>query len=61
MRFVYFAAGDRPVQINAGSAEAALAAVERELDPPEDFNASAEMRMHLAKVLARQALQELAQ
>jgi carbon-monoxide dehydrogenase medium subunit len=59
VKLVFFAAGDRPIAITAASAEAALAAVERDLEPPEDFNASAEMRLHLAKVMTREVLGRL--
>ena len=72
-RLVYLAAGDRPVVAQiAGAAlegrpnspearEAAVRALERDLDPPEDFNASAEMRLHLARVLTRRVLEGLEQ
>jgi CO/xanthine dehydrogenase FAD-binding subunit len=56
---VFFAAGDRPIAIHTDKNNA-LKAVEQELDPPEDFNASAEMRRHLAGVLTREVLERLA-
>jgi len=56
---VFFAAGDRPIAVQTDRSSAANA-VERELDPPEDFNASAEMRRHLAGVLTREVLGRLA-
>ncbi len=71
VRLVYFAAGDRPVFAATASAalegranspaarEAVLAALETDHDPPEDLNASPEMRIHLAKVLTRRVLEGL--
>jgi aerobic carbon-monoxide dehydrogenase medium subunit len=67
-RLVYFGAGDKPVTSRKAAAalerrpnsaetcEAAARAVEDDLDPPHDLNASAEMRVHLAKVLTRRVL-----
>jgi carbon-monoxide dehydrogenase medium subunit len=62
LRLAFFAVGDRPVLATAASTlvgvavtTAALAdastALDKELDPPEDQQASASMRRHLAKVL----------
>ena len=62
LRLAYFAVGDRPVLAEAGSRlvgaavtpvalAAAATALDEELDPPEDQQASASMRRHLAKVL----------
>jgi carbon-monoxide dehydrogenase medium subunit len=71
-RLVFFAAGDKPVMArHAGAAlagrpntaearEAAAQALEQDLDPPSDLNASAEMRLHLAKVLTRRVLKAIA-
>jgi carbon-monoxide dehydrogenase medium subunit len=71
VRLVYFAAGDRPMlagranlalERRPNSAEtrrAAMDALDDDLDPPEDLNASATMRRHLAKVLTRRVLEEL--
>jgi carbon-monoxide dehydrogenase medium subunit len=68
---VYFSVGDGPVaapsaaeplageQVNRRMvAEAAAAAVKRDLDPPSDIHASAAYRRHLAGVLGRRALVE---
>jgi carbon-monoxide dehydrogenase medium subunit len=71
VRLVYFAAGDRPVLAGRASAaleggpnsadarRAAMDALDGDLDPPEDLNASAAMRLHLAKVLTRRVLEDL--
>jgi carbon-monoxide dehydrogenase medium subunit len=65
-RLVYLCAGDRPVlaqhaayEFSKGK-EAVIKALEQDLHPPEDFNASAAMRLHLARVMTRQLLEELA-
>jgi aerobic carbon-monoxide dehydrogenase medium subunit len=62
LRLVFFAVGDRPVLAGAASKlinvaitpeilSDASTALEDELDPPEDQQATASMRRHLAKVL----------
>jgi carbon-monoxide dehydrogenase medium subunit len=62
LRLVLFAIGDRPVRSSAASRLInvaitpeilldASAALEHELDPPEDQQATPSMRRHLAKVL----------
>lgn len=67
MRLVFFGCGDKPVRaraaeragpgIGAGDRYAALrAALEQDLDPQSDSNASAATRLHLAAVLADRAL-----
>ena len=53
------AAVERAVAAGASPAEAAAAASEG-LDPPSDLNASPEFRRHLATVLTRRALEEVA-
>jgi len=70
-RLVFFAAGDRPVEARAAAAAllaapnlqqgggAAAAALAGELDPPNDLQASAAMRVHLARVLLRRVLGEI--
>ena len=72
MRLGFFGAGDQPIL--AKSAGAALngqpnnedtiknaqAALDADLDPIPDLNGSAEMKMHLARVLTKRALAELA-
>jgi carbon-monoxide dehydrogenase medium subunit len=69
VRLVYLSMGDRPMLAkHAGNAlegqpnsaavrDAAAQALERDLDPPEDFNASSEMRLHLARVMTRRILE----
>jgi len=65
-RLVYLGAGDRPMLARHAAAaldggeglESALRALEQDLDPLEDVNASPEMRLHLAKVLTRQVLED---
>jgi carbon-monoxide dehydrogenase medium subunit len=68
-RVVFLAAGDRPVLARAvcetlegrpnekDARETAIAALDQDLDPPGDLNASAEMRLHLAKILLRRVLE----
>jgi aerobic carbon-monoxide dehydrogenase medium subunit len=62
LRLVFFAVGDRPLLAGAASKlikvaitpeilSDASAALESELDPPDDQQASSSMRRHLAKVL----------
>ncbi|MBB5695761.1 FAD binding domain-containing protein [Muricoccus pecuniae] len=43
----------------AEAAEAAAAALDRDLDPPGDHHASAAMRLHLARVLTRRAIHSI--
>ena len=70
-RLVYFSVGDGPVEAHQVAtilkgqpltAEAIQAAAEaaatQDIDPPGDIHASAKYRRHLAKVLARQVLEE---
>ena len=71
-RLVFFGAGERPVSAARSAAllegerwsdalGARIAdALKEELDPPEDLNADAAMRRHLAGVLARRVLAPLA-
>jgi aerobic carbon-monoxide dehydrogenase medium subunit len=70
LRLVFFAVGDRPVLSSAASRlvnvaitpevlSDASAALEDELDPPEDQQATASMRRHLAKVLLRRCVAAL--
>ena len=71
-RLVFFGAGERPVSASRSAAllegerwsdalGARIAdALKEELDPPEDLNADAAMRRHLAGVLARRVLGPLA-
>ncbi len=67
-RLVFFGCGDRPVralaagacldgqEAGANSVDAALAALDAELDPRGDLHASAALKKHLAGVLARRVL-----
>jgi carbon-monoxide dehydrogenase medium subunit len=66
LRLVYFAVGASPVR--ARNAEAALAtsglaaaveAIARDLDPPDDLQASAAVKKHLAGVLLERVAQQL--
>jgi CO/xanthine dehydrogenase FAD-binding subunit len=71
VRLVYLSMGDRPMLAkHAGNAlegqpnsaavrDAAAQALEHDLDPPEDFNASSEMRLHLARVMTRRTLEDI--
>jgi aerobic carbon-monoxide dehydrogenase medium subunit len=69
-RPVFFGVGDRPVSANAGAKllkqdvtsallSKALEDLSKELDPPEDQQASASMRRHLAKVLLARCVSAL--
>ena len=71
-RLVFFGAGERPVSAVRSAAllegerwsdalgDRIADALREELDPPEDLNADAAMRRHLAGVLARRVLAPLA-
>jgi carbon-monoxide dehydrogenase medium subunit len=70
LRLVFFAVGDRPVLVgaanklvNVGIAPAFFSDVSTvlgaELDPPDDQQASAPMRRHLAKVLLARCVSTL--
>lgn len=70
LRFVYFAVGDRPTDakrlaraiegkpLDAGTIDAAVAALKDDLDPPGDLHASSVLKRHLAGVIARRILNE---
>lgn len=72
LKFVYFAAGDRPIQareltravegkpLDAATIDAAVAALKEDLDPPGDLHASSALKRHLAGVIARRMLNEYA-
>jgi carbon-monoxide dehydrogenase medium subunit len=70
LRLSFFAVGDRPVLAKAAAklvgigvtstaVSAASSALSDELDPPEDQQASASMRRHLAKVLLARCVSKL--
>lgn len=65
-RLAFFGVGDTPVlathamaALGAGM-EAASAALDDDLDPPDDLQASGAMKRHLAKVLLKRALADVA-
>jgi carbon-monoxide dehydrogenase medium subunit len=70
-RIVFFGVADRPVRVaaaeqavaglmpGAAAGERAAAALGGALQPEGDLNASAEMKLHLAKVLLRRAISDL--
>jgi carbon-monoxide dehydrogenase medium subunit len=72
LKFVYFAAGDRPIHareltravegkpLDAATIDAAVAALKEDLDPPGDLHASSALKRHLAGVIARRMLNEYA-
>ena len=72
VRLVFFAVGDRPVLARAAAAamdghvpgpqvlEAAAEALAEDLEPEGDLQVSAATRLHLARVLLRRAVAELA-
>lgn len=71
LRLVYFSVGATPVRARAAEAalegapldalplDAAVAALESDLDPPTDIQASRDTRLHLAGVLLRQVAGQL--
>ncbi len=73
MRLAFFGAGDRPMLAQAANAalegkpysDAAVAAaqdaLDADLDPMEDLNGPAAMKMHLARVITARVLAELAE
>ncbi len=73
MRLAFFGAGDRPILALAANAalegkpysDAAVAAaqdaLDADLDPMEDLNGPAAMKMHLARVITARVLAELAE
>jgi len=69
-RPVFFGVGDRPMRVSAAAGlldtvvtpdllSQALRALDDELDPPEDQQASGEMRRHLAKILFARCVAQL--
>jgi carbon-monoxide dehydrogenase medium subunit len=72
LRCVFFAVGDRPTPavalaravegrpLEAATIDAAVAALEKDLDPPADLHASSALKRHLAGVIARRLLNEYA-
>lgn len=72
MRIGFFGAGDQPILAKSASAalngqpnneetiKKAQEALDADLDPMPDLNGPAEMKMHLARVLTKRALAELA-
>jgi len=59
-RAAFFGVGDRPELIEAEAADAVISKVGTALDPRADLHASAETKLHLAKVLAGRVLAQLA-
>ncbi len=72
MRLVFLGAGDRPILASAASdalngnphndntVAAAQSALYADLDPMADLNGPPEMKMHLARVLTKRALNAFA-
>ena len=72
MRLGFFGAGDQPILAKSASAalngqtnndetvKKAQEALDADLDPMPDLNGPAEMKMHLARVLTKRALAEIA-
>ena len=72
MRLVFLGAGDRPILASAASdalngnphnddtVAAAQSALDADLDPMADLNGPPEMKMHLARVLTKRALNAFA-
>ena len=60
LRAAFFGVGDRPVVVEADSVDGILSKLDAGLKPRADLQASAETKLHLAKVLARRVLAQLA-
>ena len=65
-RLVFFGVGSTPVRAKAaeaaltkGAIEEAVAALDRDLDPPSDIHSSGAVKRHLAKTLLRRVAAEL--
>jgi len=59
VRAAFFGVGDRPRVVEAGTVDGVISKIGIELEPRSDLHASAEMKLHLAKVLAGRVLSEL--
>jgi carbon-monoxide dehydrogenase medium subunit len=66
VRLVYFGVGPTPVRagnaetaLASGDVDAAVAALAKDLNPPDDVQASAAVKMHLAGVLLRRVARQL--
>jgi carbon-monoxide dehydrogenase medium subunit len=66
-RLAFFGVGSTPMRARqaetafvAGSLEEAVAALDRDLDPPDDIHSSGAVKRHLAKTLLRRLAPELA-
>ena len=71
-RLVFFNSGDKPTPVprtatllegqswSENLADRLAASLKEELDPPEDLNADSAMRKHLAGVLTKRVLQQIA-
>jgi carbon-monoxide dehydrogenase medium subunit len=66
VRLVFFAVGSTPVRAHSaeaalatGDVEAAVAALDRDLDPPDDVQAEDSVKKHLAGVLLRRVARQL--
>jgi carbon-monoxide dehydrogenase medium subunit len=67
-RLAFFGVGSTPTRakkaeaaLAAGSLEEAVAALDRDLDPPDDIHSSGKVKRHLAKTLLRRVASELAE
>jgi carbon-monoxide dehydrogenase medium subunit len=67
VRLAFFGVGSTPMRakkaeaaLAKGSLEEAVAALDRDLDPPDDIHSSGAVKRHLAKTLLRRVAPELA-
>jgi carbon-monoxide dehydrogenase medium subunit len=60
LRVAFFGVGDRPEVLEADTVDGVLSKIGTDLDPRADLHASAETKLHLAKVLAGRVLAQLA-
>jgi carbon-monoxide dehydrogenase medium subunit len=68
VRLVFFGIGATPVRarnaetaLAGGDVDAAVAALARDLDPPDDVQATGAVKKHLAGVLLRRVARQLAE
>jgi carbon-monoxide dehydrogenase medium subunit len=68
VRLAYFGVGPTPLRaraaesaLAAGDVDAAVAALEQDLDPPDDVQATGAVKKHLAGVLLRRVARQMSE